>query len=156
MISVVIPSFNSAKLLQKNLPRLIKLLNSSKLNFEIIVVDDASTDKSVNLLRSHLANQGETFLRIIENPKNLGFASTVDRGIRAARGEIVFTLKTDSLPASPDYFKLMLKHFKNKQVFSVTAALKTMENGKEEIRGAGEIYFEKGFFLHRRSQFFVD
>ncbi len=158
MISIVIPNFNSEKLLAKNLPKLLDLLKKAKLKFEIIVVDDASTDESVGLIRSPLANQGETFLKIIENPKNLGFASTVDAGIRAARGEIVFTLKTDSLPESPEYFRLMLKKVhplkkdepSEKQVFSVTAALKTIENGKTEIRGAGEIYFEKGFFLHRR------
>ena len=150
MISVVIPNYNSEKLLAKNLPKLLDLLKKTKLNFEIIVVDDASTDNSLSYLRNL------SHLRILKNSKNLGFASTVDRGIRAARGEIVFTLKTDCLPESPDYFRLMkdaiasLQH-DGKKVFSVTAGLKTIENGKEEIRGAGEIYFEKGFFLHRRS-----
>lgn len=147
MISIVIPNYNSADLLQKNLPRLLEFLKKSGLEHEVIVVDDCSTDESIEILK-----QVQDDIKIIKNEKNLGFASTVDRGIRAAKGEIVFTLKTDSLPENSDYFKKMLEHFKNKNIFSITAALKTIESGKTEIRGAGEIYFKKGFFLHKRSQ----
>ncbi len=148
MISVVIPNFNSATLLKKNLPRLLELLKKTKLEHEVIVSDDASTDGSLEYLKSlEPSHQNLVTLRSFVNT---GFAGNVDRGIRAAKGEIVFTIKTDAIPESSDYFKLMLKHFENPKVFAVSAALKTVENGKEEIRGNGEIYFEKGFYLHRR------
>lgn len=144
MISIVIPNYNGSKLLEKNLPRLIGLLEKSKLKYEIIVCDDCSTDNSLSIL-NNLSG-----VKILSSNKNLGFAGNIDRGIRAARGEIVFILKTDVLPEKNDYFQLMLDHFKDPKVFAVSAALKTVEDGKEEIRGSGEIYFEKGFFLHRR------
>lgn len=151
MISIVIPNFNGGKLLEKNLPKLFDLLKKSKLKHEVIVVDDASTDGSVELL-SILSRGG--LVKVITKTKNTGFATTVDEGIRAAKGEIVFTLKTDALPESAEYFQLILGHFglKKNLSFAVSAALKTIENGKEEIRGSGEIYFEKGFFLHRRGK----
>lgn len=157
MISIVIPNFNSVELLKKNLPKLIKLLEKSKLAFEIIVSDDSSTDDSLGYLSS-LGDLG--YLKIVRSSKNTGFAGNVDRGIRSARGEIVFTIKTDALPKSADHFSLMLGHFDNPKVFAVSAALETMERAasakgfgepKKEIRGSGEIYFEKGFFLHRRT-----
>jgi glycosyltransferase involved in cell wall biosynthesis len=51
MISIVIPNYNGAVLLKRNLPRLAELLKKSKLEFELIVVDDCSTDDSVLFLR---------------------------------------------------------------------------------------------------------
>lgn len=150
MLSVVITNYNGAALLQKNLPKLFSLLEKTKHEYEVIVVDDKSTDGSLTVLNDCRLQNAE--LRIIEKEKNEGFASTVDLGIRSAKGDHVFTLKTDSIPEKEDYFDLMLAHFlKNEKLFAVTAALKTIENGKEEIRGRGIITFAKGFFLHFRT-----
>lgn len=179
MISIVIPNFNSASLLEKNLPRLVKLLEQSKLDYEVVISDDASTDNSMQVVETMFTRGGLAKLnvRLLEGAKNKGFASTVDRGIRATKGEIVFTLKTDALPSSAGYFRLMLSHFSHKThephpIFAVSAALETMEcqenppssklppsltlwrasRRAKEIRGQGEIYFERGLFLHRRAK----
>ena len=143
MISIVVPNFNSGQRLAKNLPKLLELLKKTKLDFEVIVTDDASSDDSLGVLRnlSHLSN-----LKFVTFPKNTGFGTNVDRGIRASKGEIVFILNAiDILPAKQDYFSLMLKHFGDSGVFSVAAAK------KDEIgtHGCGEIYFSRGFYLHR-------
>lgn len=140
MISIVIPNYNSVGLLKKNIPTLIKLLDQSKLEYEIIVSDDASTDDSVALL------SGFNPVTLVTSSKNTGFGANVDRGIKAAKGEIVFILNAaDILPQSSDFFKIMLKHFDDSSVFSVAASKKDSEN-----HGSGKIYFEKGFYLHRR------
>lgn len=142
MISVVVPNFNSGQILKKNLPKLIDLLKKTDLDYEVIVTDDASTDDSVEILR-----QAQNDVKIIESDVNTGFGTNIDRGIRAARGEVVFVLNAiDILPKSANYFKLVLKHFDNPNVFSVGATKSDTIN-----HGSGEIYFEKGFFLHRRS-----
>ena len=141
MISVVIPNYNSGSLLSKNLPKLFDLLKKSKLEYEVIVTDDCSTDDSLTALTSLKS------LTVVTSLKNTGFGSNVDRGIQVARGEIVFILNAiDALPEKPEYFSLMLEHFKDPKVFSV-AAVKKDETG---THGSGQIYFEKGFFLHRR------
>lgn len=114
MISIVITNYNGAHLLKKNLPKVLSLLEKSKLEHEIIVVDDHSTDDSLTVLttlsRGGLVN-GSNRLQVISKEKNEGFASTVDMGIRAAKGEYVFTLKTDTVPEKPEYFQLLLDHF---------------------------------------------
>ena len=139
MISVVIPNFNSGEKLVENLPKLLELLKKSKLEYEATVVDDASTDDSVAKIKSLGLK-----IKIIKKRKNTGFGMTVDKGVRTARGEIVFVLNAiDILPELADYFRIMLAHFKDPKVFSV-AALKR----DEEDHGCGRIYFEKGFFLH--------
>lgn len=144
MISVVIPNYNGEKLLAKNLPKILEFLEKSKLEFEIIVVDDKSEDNSLGFLRKQKG------IRLIEREENGGFPVSADQGIREAKGEIVFVLKNDVVPEKADYFSLVLKHFKDPEVFAVSSAIKTQENGREEIRGTGEIYFEKGLFKHRR------
>lgn len=142
MISVVVPNYNSGQLLAKNLPKLGELLKKSGLEHEIIVSDDCSTDDSVALLT------GLHPVRVVTNRQNTGFGTNVDRGIKAAKGEIVFILNaTDTLPEKSDYFKLMLAHFDDPLVFSVAAAKKD-----EMTHGCGEIYFSKGFYLHRHKE----
>lgn len=137
MISVVVPNYNSGDRLVKNLPKLKKLLDASKLEYEIVVTDDCSTDDSLALLAGS---------NPVKSDKNTGFGSNVDRGIKGAKGDIIFVLNAiDALPESPDYFKIMLKHFEDPTVFSVAAAKKDSEN-----HGSGKIYFEKGFYLHNR------
>ena len=76
VVSIVIPNFNGEKILEKNLPKVIKAVGSS----EIIVVDDASADDSLRIL-----NNFKLRIRIIKNEKNLGFASTVNKGVREAK-----------------------------------------------------------------------
>lgn len=146
MISVVVPNFNSGERLVRNLPRLLGLLGKAKLEYEVIVVDDASTDDSVAEIKRQKLK-----VKIIENDRNRGFGTTVDAGIRAAKGEVVFTIKTDAIPKSSDYFSLLLPHFENPRVFAVSAALRTIEKGKVEIRGQGVLIFFRGMFLHFRT-----
>ena len=147
MISVVIPNYNSGHQLAKNLPKLLDLLKKSKLDFEIIVSDDGSTDDSIAAITKTHDREFLFRCKILTSEKNTGFGSCCDRGIKEAQGEIIFILNaTDALPQSADYFSLMFKHFEDPLVFSVGAA-KTDETG---IHGCGEIYFEKGFYLHRK------
>ncbi len=146
MISVVIPNYNGRELLEKNLPKLLTFLKKSELKYELIVVDDFSTDKSVEFLRS------QEGISLIERTSNSGFPISAHQGFLESKGDIVFVIKNDAIPERADYFKLLLDHFKDPKVFAVSAALKTIENGKEEIRGCGIIYYERGFFLHKRGE----
>ncbi len=139
MISVVVPNFNSGEILKKNFPKLVYLLEKTDLDYEIIVTDDASTDDSVEVLE-------KLKIKVVQSDVNTGFGTNIDRGIRAASGEVVFILNAiDLIPKDESYFELMLAHFEDKKVFSVAASKQDSEN-----HGSGKIYFEKGFFLHQR------
>lgn len=108
-VSIVIPNWNGKDKLEKNLPEVLKIENIS----EIIVVDDASTDGSVKLLRENFPQ-----IILIEKEKNEGFSSTVNLGVKKALGELVFLLNTDAIPEK-DCIKKVLKYFENPKVFSV-------------------------------------
>jgi hypothetical protein len=107
-------------------------------NLEAVVVDNGSTDGSVELIQnSKIKMQNENSkLKIIRNEKNLGFAEGNNVGIRYALengADFVCVLNNDTRVA-PDFLKELVK----------------MAETKEEIGiVGGKIYFEKGFEFHK-------
>jgi len=155
-ISIVIPNYNGEKLLKKNLPRVIKEIKKLRnLEIEIIVVDDGSTDGSIQELKaqnSKLKAKAQNLrLKIIKNRKNLGFASTVNRGVKEARGEIIVLLNTDVYPEM-GFLEPVLPHFKDPKVFAVGMLDKSIEDDKIVRRGRGVGKWQQGFYIHRRGE----
>lgn len=146
-ISVVIPNYNGEKLLKKNLPKVIEAVSNYKNGqAEIIIVDDASTDKSVSGIKIKAAH-----FKILTNEKNLGFSSTVNRGVKEAKGEIIVLLNTDVSP-EVDFLEPLLKHFSDKDVFAVGCLDKSVEKDKVIERGRGLGQWERGFLIHERGE----
>lgn len=110
--SVVIPNWNGKELLRKNLPAVLEGGFD-----EIIVVDDGSTDDSVEYLKS--LQTTDYRLRLIFNKGNLGFGKSVNRGVEATSADIVFLLNTDVRPEG-DVVSPVLRHFKDPKVFGVS------------------------------------
>lgn len=86
-VSVVIPSFNHGRFVEEAVR---SVFEQSRPPDEIIVVDDGSTDRSVEILRS-LESKG---LRLVVQ-ENRGAHAAINRGIEMAHGDIVFILNSD-------------------------------------------------------------
>ncbi len=115
-ISVVIPNWNGAFLLKKNLPKVIAA-SKNKVNniIEIIIVDDFSGDDSVDLLEKEFASD----VRLIKHQKNQRFAATVNTGVRFSKGTHVCLLNTDVIPTE-NFLEKVIPSLKDKRVFGVT------------------------------------
>lgn len=135
--SIVIPNYNGADLLKKNLPKVIAAAKGQ----EVIVVDDASTDDSVRVLKEHFPQ-----VRLIINQQNLRFARACNVGVREARGEIILLLNSDVWPEK-DFLDPLASHFKNQAVFAV--GCQEIVNGKTRGKSGGR--FEKGLLVHREA-----
>lgn len=98
-ISVIIPVYNSEKFLPKCIESVLK---QSFTNFELILVDDGSTDDSVNICDSY-AKQDKRITVI--HSKNMGVSSTRNMGISIARGEWVIFIDSDDY-IDEDMFKV--------------------------------------------------
>ncbi|MDD5089684.1 MAG: glycosyltransferase family 2 protein [Candidatus Wallbacteria bacterium] len=83
-ISIVIPVFNE----EESLPGLITQLQQTGSEFEIIFVDDCSTDGSPEILAS-------TGFRVIRHDLNTGYGSALKTGIRAASGDLIAIIDSD-------------------------------------------------------------
>jgi O-antigen biosynthesis protein len=141
-ISVVIPNYNGEAILKKNLPKIIEAVGDA----EVVVVDDASHDNSLNVL-ANFKNR----IKIINNEKNLGFSSTINRGVKAASGEIIVLLNTDVVPEK-GFLLPLLSHFKNSNVFAVGCMDKSIEGEKIVLRGRGLGEWKRGFLVHSRGE----
>ncbi len=89
MVSVIVVSYNTKKLLESCLSSLYKYLKT--LNFELIVVDNASVDGSIEMVRSKFK---EAIL--IENDTNLGFAKANNTASKVAKGQYLIFLNSDT------------------------------------------------------------
>ena len=93
MISIIIPNYNGEKFLTDCLH---SIQNQTFIDYEVIVVDNASTDQSVDLIRHKFPG-----VTILENHENRGYAGGANNGILSARGEYLLILNTDTI-LSPD------------------------------------------------------
>lgn len=89
-ISIVIPVYNEAKSLDTFLPELHRCCQSLSINWEVIVVNDGSTDNSQKIL------QENNWIKIITHSQRQGYGSALKDGIRAAQFKYVFFLDGDS------------------------------------------------------------
>lgn len=102
-ISIIVPAYNEEKLL----PRCLKSITSAKLpeDYEIIVVNNASTDRTGEIARSFSG------AKVVDEP-NKGITKARQAGFRAASGEILVFFDADTV-IPPDWFNIALLKFKN-------------------------------------------
>ena len=136
-LSVVMPNYNGEALLAENLPPLIKALQSWGGVWEIIVVDDASRDTSVALLRSAFPD-----VLLLCNETNLGFSATCNRGMQMAKYRLALCINTDVL-VEDDFVAPLLEHFNDPSLFAVTPNIIAAREGKNQ--GIVHGIFSKGF-----------
>lgn len=93
-LSFVIPCYNEEESLAKFYQRLTEEINKlDKKEYEIIFVNDGSTDKSLDLLKGF--QKKDKAVKIINFRRNYGKATALNQGFKLASGEIVFSLDAD-------------------------------------------------------------
>ncbi len=126
-ISVIIPAHNERAVLERCLTSVYK---SNYSRFEVIVVDDGSTDTTACF--GHYLRRKHDFknLRIIRNVKNGGKASAINYGVmRYAKGNIMVAMDADC-ELDPQALALGVQYFRNREINAVASNVKVM-------RGAG-------------------
>jgi len=92
-VSVVMPAYNEEGNIEAAIMECIEALENTDHKFEIIVVDDGSTD-GTNAMASDLSLKYPV-IRLITNEKNLGLGGTLRNGFNNARGEFLFYTDSD-------------------------------------------------------------
>ncbi len=121
-ISVVIPNYNGEVLLPLVLPTVFTALHNAELPFEIIIVDDCSSDKSILLLKEKFSE-----IKVLQNNINSGFSITSNKGMREAKYDWVLLLNSD-VKLEPDYFMPLLKYTRRDNVFGVMGRIVGWDN----------------------------
>jgi len=109
-ISVVVPVFNEEENLPILIPRIVEVLKPLGKTYEMIFVDDGSTDRSRSLLKEMVSEYPQ--IRILGFKKNCGETAAGAAGLKEARGEIVITIDAD-LQNDPKDIPTMLEYLKD-------------------------------------------
>lgn len=126
--SIITPTFNSAKTISKNIE---SLLAQKYENFEHIIIDNLSTDHTLEITRSIYRAAGlESKLKIISE-KDKGISDAFNKGIRNASGEIIGILNSDDYFYSDQTLNIVFKAFQ--------------ENPQSSFIH-GDLFFEDDFF----------
>ncbi|QCR23491.1 glycosyltransferase family 2 protein [Pontibacter sp. SGAir0037] len=112
-ISVIIPNFNGVHLFEHTLPTIKQALQNINKPSEIIIVDDCSTDGSIEFLRKNYSS-----IKVISKSENSGFSITCNIGVKAAAYDKVLILNSD-VKLTPTYFESQLKYFNKADTFGV-------------------------------------
>ena len=128
-ISVIVPFYNAESHIKKCLD---VLLNQDFIEpFEIIMVDDASTDNSQNIIKM----QNSPLLKLCSLPSNAGPSAARNVGLKNAKGEYVFFLDVDDV-ISTSTLKILYNHAKENDfdlVFSDKKRIENSQNRRENI-----------------------
>ena len=115
--TIVIPNLNGAGWLRDSIE---SIWAQTEQDFELIVVDNASTDESLAIARSYVGRERYT---LIENDHNTGFSAAVNPGIRAAKGEYVVMFNNDAF-AEPDWLaELIAAAEQDERIFAVQSLM---------------------------------
>jgi glycosyltransferase involved in cell wall biosynthesis len=104
-VSVVIPVYNEEESVDALCDKLSTSLSRLNRTYEIILVDDGSTDRTWDLLAARAAN--DAHIRLIRFRRNFGQTAAMSAGFHHAKGEIIVTLDAD-LQNDPDDIPLLL------------------------------------------------
>lgn len=112
LVSVVVPNYNHARYLPQ---RLQSIFQQTYRNIELILLDDASKDDSVEVLKRLCENSPFPW-RLLANKKNAGNVSRQWRkGLAAARGELIWICESDDF-CEPDFLEKLVRYFADRSV----------------------------------------
>jgi GT2 family glycosyltransferase len=128
-VSIVIVNYNGYKWLKLCIPSLIKTEYSE---FEIIIVDNGSTDQSVEYVK----NNWQSNIKIISLIENLGFAEGCNIGIRQAKGDIIALLNND-MEVDKNWLKAAVQALLSNRTAGAVQSKIMQHDDKEKIYCAG-------------------
>jgi len=129
LVSIILPVFNAASYLGEAID---SILAQSFSDWELIAVDDASSDNSAAILEDYAA--ADSRIRVFRNEINLGVGGTLDRAISESRGQYIARMDADDI-CSPDRVAVQLKHLQqNPEVIAVGGQIREMQENGETIR----------------------
>jgi len=116
-VSIIVPAFNEERVIEATIR---SLLNSDYDNFEIIVVDDGSQDRTSEVVREHFSEQ--PLVKLFTEP-NAGKASALNLGLRHAKGDVIVALDADTqFPGNT--IRVLARRFVDPQIGAVAGNAK--------------------------------
>ena len=139
-LSVIIANKNGERFLR----RCLSSIWTEKGDFEVVVVDDGSTDGSVDYLKI-VAGKGK--IKLIRLPESMGAAAARNIGVGNSSGKYILFLDVDT-KIHPGWYEEILAFFRRNKKTGA-AQVKIMRMGKNELDSVGELMGPFGFLIER-------
>ncbi len=124
MVSVVMSVFNAEKYLSTSVD---SILAQSYTDFEFIIVDDGSSDSSLQILKGYQDDR----IRLLKNEKNSGLVYSLNRGLDEARGKYIVRMDADDI-SLPDRLKTQVGYMEaNSEIDVCGSFIQTFRDGDE-------------------------
>ena len=107
LVSVIVPVYNVAEYVEECI---VSIVNQTYKNLQIIVIDDGSTDKSIDICKKYVKND---FRIEIVSQKNMGVSVARNTGLSHAKGEFVTFIDSDDY-VDNDYIETLIRHVDDK------------------------------------------
>ena len=135
LVSVIVPNYNHAAYLEL---RLESIFSQTYQNFEVILLDDASTDESAKVLRSfHQRYPGKATL-VINEENSGGVFHQWERGLNLAKGDIVWIAESDDW-CTENFLEVLVPYFENEAIMLAYARTVFMDGeGEQQIWSINE------------------
>jgi glycosyltransferase involved in cell wall biosynthesis len=134
VISVVMPTWNGERFLR---PAIESILNQTFGDFELILIDDGSTDSTPRILADYKDKDKDGRLVVLTNERNVGIAAATNRGLAAARGEYIALQDHDDI-SLPHRFQTQVDFLRANQDIAVVGSAATLID--EDGANQGDFY----------------
>jgi len=136
-VTILILSWDGRSLLEEFLPSVVEAAG----NHEVMVVDNGSTDGSVEFLKTRFPQ-----VRVLPLDRNYGYSGGNNRGIKHVRTDLVVLLNND-MAVDPNFLQPLLKPFSDPGVFAVASQIAMADKSKSRFEtGKTRARFESGLF----------
>jgi len=146
--SILVPAYNEEVVIERSVTSLVEL---DYPNYEVIVIDDGSEDRTLELARNLEGFHGNVEVKVLTQ-ENAGKSAALNHGAREATGDIVVCVDGDSR-LHPDTLKMALRHFKDPEITGVAGNVKVV-NRRNLLTNLQALEYIEGLNLVRRAQAF--
>ena len=107
-LSIIIPVFNEAKTVDLILSKIENVILLHNLVKEIIIVDDYSTDNTLEIIKNYIATHSDIAIKLLQHQKNKGKGASLQTGIKNATGNYIVIQDAD-LEYDPNEYNILLQ-----------------------------------------------
>lgn len=125
MISIITPTYNSEKTIEKNVDSII---SQGYKDFEHIIIDNLSSDKTLEIIKSLYEKHGIPEKLKIINEKDNGISDAFNKGIKAANGEIIAILNSDDYYFDENVLGKVYKAFDEHEILFTHGNMKFIDD----------------------------